>query len=81
MQRHKVNTVSWSRPNPDLVVSGDELGNLVMWDVKSNTTRSVNIGKHNVFVLETHPYTQDIVAFGCRLGLVFVVNINGKIVS
>lgn len=70
--------MSWSRPDPDLLVSGDELGNLVVWDVKTNTTRGVNVGKNNVFVLETHPYSADIVAFGCRLGLAFVVNISGN---
>ena len=77
-QRYKVNTVSWSRPNPDMVVSGDEVGNLVIWDVKTNSTRMINVGKHNVFVLECHPFAPDVVAFGCKLGLVLIVNIQGK---
>ena len=79
-QRHKVNAVCWVKANPDLVISGDETGNLVIWDVKTNSTRSVSFGKSNsIFVLEAHPYDEDIVAFGCRLGLVFVVNHTGKI--
>ena len=81
LQRYKVNTVSWSRPNPDMVVSGDEMGNLVVWDVKTNTTRLVNVGKHNVFVLECHPFSTDVVAFGCKLGLVLIVNILGNLLS
>ena len=60
-----------------MVVSGDEMGNLVVWDVKTNTTRVVNVGKHNVFVLECHPFISDVVAFGCKLGLVLIANIQG----
>jgi len=75
--RYKVNTVSWSRPNPDVVVSGDEMGNLVIWDIKANTTRVVNVGKHNIFVLECHPHDAATVAFGCKLGLILIVNILG----
>ena len=72
-----MNTVSWSRPNPDLVVSGDEMGNLVVWDVKTNVARVVNFGKHNAFVLECHPFIPDVIAMGCKLGLVFIANISG----
>ena len=78
LQRHKVNAVSWSKANEDIVISGDEIGNLAILDVKCNATRNVNFGKHCIFVLETHPFDSDIVAFGCRLGLVFIVNITGK---
>ena len=74
-----MNAVSWSKANDDTVISGDETGNLVILDVKGNTTRNINFGKHCIFVLECHPFESDIVAFGCRLGLVFIVNITGKI--
>ena len=59
-------------------MSGDEIGNLVIWDTKCNTTRHINFGKHCIFLLEAHPFDEDVVAFGCRLGLVFVVNLTSK---
>ena len=62
----------------DSIVSGDEIGNLVIWDTTTNTTRCVNFGRHCIFVLEAHPFDEDVIAFGCRLGLVFVVNLTGK---
>ena len=62
------------------MISGDEIGNLVILDVKCNATRNINFGKHCIFVLETHPFESDVVAFGCRLGLVFIVNVTGKII-
>ena len=78
LQRHKVNAICWSKVSEDIVVSGDEIGNLVIWDIKCNTTRHLNFGKHCIFVLQANPFNEDIVAFGCRLGLVFIVNITGK---
>lgn len=76
-----MNAVSWSKASDDNVISGDEIGNLVILDAKCNTTRNINFGKHCIFVLETHPFDSDIVAFGCRLGLVFIVNVTGKSIT
>ena len=73
--------MSWSKANRDTVISGDETGNLVVLDMRGNTTRSINFGKHCIYVLECHPFDSDVVAFGCRLGLVFIVNITGKHLS
>ena len=70
--------MSWSKANKDTVISGDETGNLVILDTRGNTTRSINFGKHCIYVLECHPFDGDVVAFGCRLGLVFIVNITGE---
>ena len=78
LQRHKVNAICWPKLNQDIIVSGDEIGNIVIWDIKCDTTRNINFGKHCIFVLQGNPFNEDIVAFGCRLGLVFIVNITGK---
>ena len=78
LQRHKVNAICWPKLNQDIIVSGDEIGNIVIWDIKCDTTRNINFGKHCIFVLQGNPFDEDIIAFGCRLGLVFIVNITGK---
>ena len=46
-------------------MSGDEIGNIVIWDIKCDTTRNINFGKHCIFVLQGNPFNEDIVAFGC----------------
>ena len=73
-----MNAICWSQVNPDLVVSGDDLGNIVLWDVKANATRFLTFGRNQVSVLQTHPFDGDFVAFGCKQGLVFIVNVSGK---
>ena len=78
LQRCKVNTVGWSHPNPDQVISGDDFGTIVIWDVTVNATRFVTFGRQSIYVLETHPFNGDIVGFGCRLGLVFVADVSGS---
>ena len=74
-----MNAISWPKVSEDNVISGDAVGNLVIWDIKCNTTRAINFGKHCIYLLEAHPFDEDIVAFGCRLGLVFIVNITGEL--
>jgi hypothetical protein len=33
-QRPKVNTIGWSVPNPDIVLTADDSGYIVIWDVQ-----------------------------------------------
>ncbi len=78
-QRCKVNTIAWSHLSPDNVISGDDLGTIVIWDVKVNATRFLTFGRQSIHVLETHPFIENVVGYGCRLGLVFIVDISGLI--
>ena len=60
------------------VVTGDEYGNLVIWDTFAQQTRSLTLSKNTILVMKAHPVHHELLAFGCRLGLVYVVNINGR---
>ena len=54
------------------VVSGDDQGNLIVWDITTHQTRCISLTKNSILVLKSHPIQEDVVAFGCRQGLVFI---------
>ena len=54
------------------------LGVLVTWDLVTNTTKKLNYGKHVIYCLAVHPYDPEVAAFGCKLGLVLIVNLSGS---
>ena len=47
--RSRVTGASWSRPDPTLVVTADEVGSLGVWDLLANSVKAVNFGKHSIF--------------------------------
>ena len=51
---------------------------VIVWDITTHQTRCLSLSKNSIFVLNSHPNLEEIVAFGCRQGLVFIVNIQGK---
>ena len=51
---------------------------VIVWDITTHQTRCLSLSKNSIFVLNSHPSLEDIVAFGCRQGLVYIVNIIGK---
>ena len=51
----RVTGLSWSRPDPGLLLSADDSGALVVWDLLANTTRAVVFGRNTIFCLAAHP--------------------------
>ena len=74
--KFKINAIAVTK---DLkVVTGDEYGNLVIWDTFAQQTRGLTLSKNTILVMKAHPVHHELLAFGCRLGLVYIVNINGR---
>ena len=73
----RVTGLSWSLPDPGLLLSSDDTGAVVVWDLVTNTTRSLVFGRNNIFCVAAHPEDPDLAAFGCKLGLVFIVSLRG----
>ncbi len=69
---------SWSVQDPGVLYSGDENGKVVVWDTRVNTTRSMSFGKNTMTVMRACPHRRDVVAVGCRMGHVFIVNTAGE---
>jgi len=75
--RSKVFGLDWSSVDPSLVVTADEAGCFVSWDLRTNRTRKLYYGKNCVFSLALHPEDVDLVGFGCKHGLVFIASLSG----
>jgi len=75
----KISAMNWSKSDPNLVVSADESGSIVFWNLFSNTTHHVTFGKLVPTCLACCPHRQDLVAVGTRCGLVCTVNFKGKL--
>ena len=73
----RVTGASWSKADPGIVVTSDEGGTLAVWDLLTNTTRSLVYGRNTIFSLACHPDDPDLVGFGCKLGLVMIVSVSG----
>ena len=61
------------------VITGDDYGNLVIWDTFAKQTRCLTLSKNTILVMKAHPEHPGVLAFGCRLGLVYVVNLIGNV--
>ena len=61
----RVTGLSWSRPDPGLLLSADDSGALVVWDLLANITRAVVFGRNTIFCLAAHPEVRQ----GCTTGL------------
>ena len=74
----RVTSSSWSKADPGLVMVAGEAGTVVhVWDLVTSSVRSCNYGKQMVFTVQCHPTKSDILALGCKLGLVLIVNTQG----
>ena len=54
LSRARVTSLSWSCADPSLVLSSDDSGALVAWDLASNTTRSLTFGRNAIFAVAAH---------------------------
>ena len=80
----RVTCASWSGADPSLLVLGGETRSVVtVWDLMTNNTRLVTVGKQPVFSVACHPTQVDLVAVGCKMGQLLLVNIqgNGRVLS
>lgn len=77
-QKCRVQSLGWSPVEPEVLASADESGNVVVWDTRVNARRNVPLGKHTVAVLAWSPHHKDLVALGCRHGLVLIVGLSGQ---
>ena len=74
----RVTCASWSKADPSLVVLGGETGcSLAVWDLMTNTARTLTLGKQAVFSVACHPTQADVVAVGCKLGHLLLLNTQG----
>jgi hypothetical protein len=73
----KVCCMDWSKFDPSLIVSADETGSIVCWDLFSNVTRQLNFGKLVPTCLACCPHRRDLIAMGTRSGLVCTVSLKG----
>ncbi|XP_069679265.1 gem-associated protein 5 [Periplaneta americana] len=74
----KVLSMDWSKSDPNLIVSADESGSIVCWNVFSNTTQKLNFGKLVPTSLACCPHRRDLVAIGTRSGLVCTISLKGN---
>ena len=80
----RVTCVSWSPADPSILMMGGEArGTVTVWDLMTNTTKLITVGKQQVFSVACHPSQSDLVAVGCKLGQLLLVNTkdSGKIVT
>ncbi|PSN42120.1 Gem-associated protein 5 [Blattella germanica] len=75
----KVTALDWSKLDSNLVVSADEQGTVVSWDLLSNTTQKYNFLKLVPTCLSCCPHRRDLVAVGTRTGLVCTISLKGKV--
>ena len=64
----RVTGASWSKADSGIVVTSGEGRTLAVWDLVTNTTRSLVYGRNTIFCLACHPDDPDLVAIGCKLG-------------
>ncbi|CAB3366761.1 Hypothetical predicted protein [Cloeon dipterum] len=86
IQKHEehgsaVTNLDWTKLGDLKLVSTDVTGQLVVWDLVRNTTRTqimlTSTSRLQPFDLKCSPVDPDIVAVGCKDGLVCILNING----
>ena len=53
--RARVTSLSWSPVDPSLVLSSNDDGTLVAWDLAANTTRTLGFSRNAIFSVAAHP--------------------------
>ena len=79
MWKRRVTGASWSKADPGIVVTSDEGGLWLSgtWSPTPPGTRSLVYSRNTIFSLACHPDDPDLVAIGCKLGLVLLVSVTG----
>jgi len=75
----KISAMNWSKSDPNLVVSADESGSIVWWNLFSNMTHQMTFGKLVPTCLACCPHRRDLIAVGTCCGLVCTVSLKGKL--
>lgn len=71
--------MDWSRVDTNRLVSVNDVGSIVVWDLASNTIRRLHCGVKVVpLCLACCPHEKDIIAIGCKAGITLVVEIKGN---
>lgn len=70
--RKKIEALCWT--NDETIVTGDALGNLVVWNHQAQNYKCLNFGRHQIQVIKSQ--SDELIAIGCRHGLVLIVSIN-----
>ncbi|XP_070198207.1 gem-associated protein 5-like, partial [Littorina saxatilis] len=81
--KEKVTVVSWSAVNSNLVASGDEKGEVIMWNRKTNTVSKWRQEKDYIYCMAFCPHEPALLAVGVRQGTVFLVDFssgNGRLI-
>ncbi|XP_072040500.1 gem-associated protein 5-like [Amphiura filiformis] len=78
VHQFKVTTLHWSPILKDLIVSGDEKGALVCWDLASNDSKLFIPESNQIFSLACSPHNAAHVAVGYKNALVLLIDINNK---
>ncbi|XP_054267558.1 gem-associated protein 5 isoform X2 [Macrosteles quadrilineatus] len=79
----KITGLDWSKADTNRIVSVNDLGVIVCWDLASNTIRRLHCGiKILPLCLACCPNEKELIAIGCKNGITLVVDTkgNGKIV-
>lgn len=71
--------LDWSLADPKLVVSVNDQGSIVCFDLPSNTIRRLSAGQKILpLCLACCPHDKDIIAIGAKAGIIVIINIKGK---
>jgi hypothetical protein len=71
--------MNWSSADRQLIISADDSGNFVLFDVGANKTDSVYFSKMRITALACCPHKWQWVGVGDATGLVMILNISGKL--
>ncbi|XP_076446765.1 gem-associated protein 5-like [Babylonia areolata] len=72
--KERVTSVCWSPVDINLVASGDDKGEVIFWDRKTNTLKKWHHNKDYVTCLAFCPHEPTILAVGLRIGTVCLVD-------
>ncbi|KAJ8675733.1 hypothetical protein QAD02_011519 [Eretmocerus hayati] len=75
---NKIVGVDWSNPKPNLICFISDKGSLVAWNIDSNSSQLINLGKLTATCLSCCPHNENITAVGCKSGLIFIVDVWGS---
>ncbi|KAJ8298182.1 hypothetical protein KUTeg_024713 [Tegillarca granosa] len=71
----KVTGLSWSSVQEDLIVSGDDKGELVVWQLNDARIQTYCPEKGGIFCLAFSPFSAACVAVGYRTGVIVLVDV------
>ncbi|KAK7496355.1 hypothetical protein BaRGS_00012277, partial [Batillaria attramentaria] len=72
--KEKITSIAWSSVNTFLIASGDEKGDVILWNRKSQTAVRWRHEKDYVFCMAFCPHEPALLAIGVRQGTIFLVD-------